>query len=322
MLIHQRLREGQREYYLLALHDPLPEGCQALEAGRGWTLERRLRQLVQDESNLRTLSALVQVHGSLGRHAPRSSEDVVKQAATLLSFGHLRLALAPPPERYSGTPAFPEEVPKQQPPLTPEEDVTLRLQVVDDVSDGPISGIKLRILFADGTEKEATTDSEGDVTLKKVPKGSFDVLSLIDGATLSNSMALVRTGGPWSGQKPSKAGTQSKAKSERVLVKVTEHRVIDGEDLDSVAEMYGLTADAVAQFNWGTTDAAEVQKRLAVSVGCTLKDKAGKLVFSRDDDPGILYVPRPVALKGLALEQSHILRVSRVRRPQPFSFSV
>jgi hypothetical protein len=320
MLLYQRLREGQREYLLLALHDPLPEGCQALDAGRGWTLERRLRQLAQDESNLRTLSTLVQVHGALGRHAQRTSEDVVKQAATLLSFGHVRLALAPPPERY-GAPAFPEAVPKQKP-VTPEEDVTLRLQVVDDVSDGPISGIKLRILFADATEKQATTDSDGNVNLKKVPKGSFDLLSIIDGATLSNSVALVRTGGPWSGQQPSKTGSKSKATSQRVLLKVTEHRVIDDENLDNVAEMYGLTADALAQFNWGTSDADKVQQRLEISVGCTLKDKSGKFVFSRDDAPGILYVPRPVAMTGLAVEQSHILRVSRARKPQPFSFSV
>ncbi|WP_163997390.1 LysM domain-containing protein [Pyxidicoccus caerfyrddinensis] len=321
MLLHQRLREGQREYLLLALHDPLPQGCKPVDAGRGWTLERRLRQLAQDESNLRTLSTLVQAHGPLGRHATRTPEDVVKQAATLLSFGHLRLVLAPPPERY-GAPAFPEEVPKQEPPVTPEEDVTLRLQVVDDASDGPISGIKLRILFADKTEKEVTTDADGNVNLEKVPRGSFDVLSLIDGATLSNSVAMVRTGGPWSGQKPSKAGTKSKATSERVLVKVTEHRVIDGETMDSVAEMYDLTADDVAQFNWETTDPAEVQQRLEISVGCTMKDEGGKFVFSRDDDPGILYVPRPVALSGLAVDQSHILRVKRARRPQPFSFSV
>ncbi|QSQ27251.1 LysM domain-containing protein [Pyxidicoccus parkwayensis] len=320
MLLNQRLREGQREYLLLALHDPLPEGCQALDAGRGWTLERRLRQLAQDESNLRTLSRLVQAHGPLGRHASRTAEDVVKQAATLLSFGHLRLALAPPPGRY-GAPAFPEEVPKQEPPAAKEEDVTLRLQVVDDVSDGPISGIKLRIQFADKTEKQATTDAEGNIKLEKVPKGSFDVLSLVDGATLDNSVALVRTGGPWSEQKPAKSGAKSKASSQRVLVKVTEHRVIDDETLDSVAEMFDLTSDDLAQFNWGTTDAAEVQQRLEVSVGCTKKDAGGKYVFSRDDDPGILYIPRPVALTGLSVDPSHILRVKRARRPQPFRFS-
>jgi hypothetical protein len=86
--------------------------------------------------------------------------------------------------------------------------------------------------------------------------------------------------------------------------------------------MYDLTADDVAQFNWETTDPAEVQQRLEISVGCTKKDEGGKFVFSRDDDPGILYVPRPVALSGLAVDQSHILRVKRARRPQPFSFSV
>lgn len=321
MLLHARLRHGQREYLLLALHEPLPEGCQAVEAGRGTTLERQLRMLAQDASNLRTLSLLVHSHGLLGQHAARTSEDVVKQAATLLSFGHLRLALAPPPERYVA-PAFPEEAPKQEPPVIPEEDLTLRLQVVDDVSDGPLSGIQLRLQLPDDSEKRATTDSEGRVDLPKVPKGTFTVLSLIDDATLGTSVALVRTGGPWSGQKPVKAGSRSKATSRRVLVKVTEHRVIDGETLDSVAEMYGLTADALARFNWGTTDPDEVQQRLEVSVGCTLKDEGGGFVFSRDDEPGILHIPRPVALSGLPVEQSHILRVRRARRPQPFSFSI
>ena len=107
-----------------------------------------------------------------------------------------------------------------------------------------------------------------------------------------------------------------------MLVKGVEHRVADGETLDSVAERYALTADALAQFNWGTQDAEELQQWLEVSVGCTRKDDAGTFVFSGDDDPGLLYVPRPVALTGLPVEQPHILRVKRARGPRPFSFSV
>jgi hypothetical protein len=45
-------------------------------------------------------------------------------------------------------------------------------------------------------------------------------------------------------------------------------------------------------------------------------------VFTRDDAPGILYVPRPVALTGLAVDPSHILRVKRAHKPQPFHFSL
>jgi hypothetical protein len=320
MLLHHRLREGQREYLLLALHDPLPEGCQALEAGRGWTLERRLRQLAQDESNLRTLSTLVETHAPLGRHAPRTAEDVVRQAATLFSFGLMRLALAPPPARY-GAPAFPEETPKQEPPVTPEEDVTLRLQVVEDVTDVPISGIKLKLKLADDSEKEATTDSEGRIDLPKAPKGTFNVLSSIDGATLSNSVALVRTGGPWSSQRPAKAGQKSEAPAPQVLVKVTEHRVIDGETLESVAEMYGVTVDALGEFNWGTTDAGKIQKYLPITVGCTARDDSGRYVFSRDDSPGLLYIPRPLALRGLDVAHSHILRVKSVPESGGYRFS-
>jgi len=72
----------------------------------------------------------------------------------------------------------------------------------------------------------------------------------------------------------------------------------------------------------GQTFEQPLQQRLAVSVGCTKKDEAGKFVFIRDDAPGILYVPRPVALSGLAVDPSHILRVKRAHRPQPFHFSL
>lgn len=57
-------------------------------------------------------------------------------------------------------------------------------------------------------------------------------------------------------------------------------------------------------------------------MGCTRKDDAGTFLFSGDDDPGLLYVPRPVALTGLPVEQPHILRVKRTRGPRPFSFPV
>jgi hypothetical protein len=323
MNLHPCLRDGRREYVVLPLHEPLPEGHEWVATGGGWTLERQLLQLAREDANLRTLRALVYAHGHrmAGGLAPLTAEQVSRQAAALLASGLLRLARAPLPGPYVAPPFT--EVPVVAPPVAAEEPAWLRLQVVDDVSDAPISGLELRIQLEDRSEKRATTDPEGRIDLKDVPRGSANVLSVIDGATLDDTLALVRTGGPWSKQKPAKAGQKGKARpTPRFLARVTEHRVIDGETLESVAEMYGLTVDALTRFNWDTTDPAEIQRHLLIRVGCTFKDKRGRFIFTRQDDPGILYVPRPEAVPRLPVEQSHILRVKRVPEPRPFLFSL
>ncbi|QSQ21739.1 LysM peptidoglycan-binding domain-containing protein [Pyxidicoccus parkwayensis] len=324
MPLHHRLRDGLREYVILELQDLIPEDHEPVTVGWGWTLEHRLLQLARDDSNLRTLRSLVYAHGHASSRpltSLRSAEDVARQAASLFSFGLLRLARAPLPQ-HTVAPPF-AETPEVAPPVEDAEPLWLRLQVVDDVTDAPISGIQLRIQFSDASEQQTTTDSEGRVDLKDVPAGAADVLSVLDGATLDNTLALVRTGGPWSQQKPAKAGAKGKASStKRVLARIAEHQVRDGETLESVAEMYGLTVEALAKFNWGTADPAEIQRYLLLEVGCVQKDRRGRYVFSSEDVPGILRIPRPVAVSRMAVEQSHILRVKKVPEPRPYLFSL
>ncbi|WP_223760593.1 LysM domain-containing protein [Myxococcus sp. RHSTA-1-4] len=301
----------------------LPEDHELVSVGRGWTLEHRLLQLAREDSNLRVLRDVVYAHGHLTARpfTSLSREEVSRQAAALFSFGLLRLARAPLPSR-TVAPHF-AQVPEVAPPVVDTEPLWLRLQVVDDVTDVPISGIQLRIQLGDASEQQATTDSEGRIDLKDVPEGAANVLSVLDGATLDNTLALVRTGGPWSQQKPAKAGSKGRqSSSQRVLARIAEHQVTDGETLESVAEMYGLTVEALAKFNWGTTDPAEIQRYLLLEVGCSRKDTQGRYVFSSDDVPGILRIPRPVAVPRMAVEQSHILRVKRVPEPRPYLFSL
>jgi len=319
MSLRHRLRDGLREYVILELQEMLPEDHEPVCVGRGWTLEHRLLQLMREDSNLRTLRSLVYAHG----HTPPlpSPEGVARQAATLLSFGTLRLARVPPPRR-TVAPHF-VETPEVAPPVASKAPLWLRLQVVDDVTDVPISGIQLRIRFEDASEQQTTTDSEGRVDLKDVPRGVANVLSVLDGATLDNTLALVRTGGPWSQQKPAKAGSKGRASSStRVLVRIAEHQVTDGETLEGVAQMYGLTVDALARFNWGTTDPDEIQRYLLLEVGCARKDPRGRYVFSSEDVPGLLRIPRPVAVPRMAVEHSHILRVKKLSEPRPYLFSL
>lgn len=323
MSLRHYLRDGLREYVILELQDLIPENHEPVSVGRGWTLEHRLLQLVRDDANLRTLRALVYAHGHATARSftAQGPADIARQAATLFSFGILRLARAPLPVP-TVAPHFAETL-EVAPPVADTEPTWLRLQVVDDVTDVPISGLQLRIQFGDASEQQTTTDSEGRIDLKDVPEGAANVLSVLDGATLDNTLALVRTGGPWSGQKPAKAGSKGKASSSRrVLARIAEHQVTDGETLESVAQMYGLTVDALARFNWGTTDPAEIQRYLLLEVGCARKDKQGRYVFSSEDVPGILRIPRPVAVPRMAVEQSHILRVKRVPEPRPYLFSL
>ena len=323
MSLRHRLRDGLREYVILELQDLLPESHELVSVGWGWTLEHRLLQLAREDSNLRTLRALVyaQGHTSARPFTSLSPEDVARQAASLFSFGLLRLARVPLPLR-TVAPHF-AQTPEVAPPVADTEPLWLRLQVVDDVTDAPISGIQLRIQFGDESEQQTTTDSEGRIDLKDVPQGAANVLSVLDGATLDNTLALVRTGGVWSQQQPAKAGSKGKASaSKQVLARIAEHQVSDGETLESVAEMYGLTVDALAKFNWGTTDPAQIQHHLLLEVGCAHKDRQGRYVFSSEDVPGILRIPRPVAVPRMAVEQSHILRVKKIPEARPYLFSL
>ncbi|MCP3142999.1 LysM peptidoglycan-binding domain-containing protein [Pyxidicoccus xibeiensis] len=323
MLLRHALRDGHREYVILELQELLPEGYEPVDLGRGWTLEHRLLRLMREDANLRALRDAVYAHGhgTARFSASLTPEEVARQAAALFSFGVLRLARVPLSSR-TVAPHF-AETPVVAPPVEDLAPLWLRLQVVDDVTDVPISGIKLRIQFADESEQQTTTDSEGRIDLKDVPAGSANVLSVLDGATLDNTLALVRTGGPWSQQKPAKAGTKGRtASSTRVLARIAEHRVTDGETLESVAEMYGLTVDALAKFNWGTSDADVIQHYLLLEVGCTHTDVGGRYVFSSEDVPGLLHIPRPVAVPRVAVEQSHILRVKKVPEQQPYLFSL
>ncbi|ABF85919.1 hypothetical protein MXAN_3994 [Myxococcus xanthus DK 1622] len=322
MFLHPCLKDGLREYIVLALHEGLPNGYTLVTPARGWALERRLRQFAQDSSNQRTLQSLVYIHGHRsGMRAPLPVDEVVRQAALLLDSGVLRLAQAPPREA-AVSPSFSVPQPGGVP-VPVEEPVWLRLQVVDDTTDVPIAGIQLRIQLDDRSEHQARTDSEGRIDLKGVPKGGAHVLSDLEGATLDNTLALVRTGGPWSQQKPAKRGQRARgASGPRFLARVTQHRVIDGETLESVAEMYGLTVEELTRFNWNTTDAADIERHLILDVGCTRKGSRGQYVFTREDDPGILYVPRPEAIPRLPVEHSHILRVKRVPEPRHFLFSL
>lgn len=319
MFQRNRLRDGLGEYALLGFHEPLPPGHELVATGGAAQLESRLRSLAQDFFNLQTLREVALGHTSAVFGAG-STEQLVRQVASLVSLGSLRLVRVPPAPEPTGR--YLRHKPEA---LVPDDFVEelqrLRLQVVEDATDDPISGVKLSIGLPDGSQKQATTDSSGRIELSSVPPGYAQVNSTLDGATLKETLVFVKSGILASKPKASR-GRKRKAPSGRFLARVVEHQVAEGETLEGIAEQYGLTVDDLARFNWDTTDPDEIQRHLYVDVGCTAKDESGKFVFTRYDDPGLLYIPRPLAMGGLAVEQSHILRVRKPSRSAVFLFSV
>ncbi len=98
---------------------------------------------------------------------------------------------------------------------------------------------------------------------------------------------------------------------------VEEHRVREGETLESIAKGAGMTREDLAFFNWGTKDAKEIDTHLVVDVGCTKKSADGKtFVFSDGDAPGLLYVPRDWRAERLPTRTTHVVRVRTIGYPK------
>ena len=129
---------------------------------------------------------------------------------------------------------------------------------------------------------EGEADDEGRISLSDVPKGRVDITSTIDGATLAETLAFAKAG-VLKTLDSGKKRRRRKAPSGKFLARISEHKVSDGETLESIAETYSLTVDQLTKFNWGTTDPEEIQRHLFIDVGCTTKDDSGK--FVREEQP-------------------------------------
>ena len=100
------------------------------------------------------------------------------------------------------------------------------------------------------------------------------------------------------------------------IIEITVHKVKTGETLAGLAKANGLTWQMLADFNWGTSEPYEINNHLRFSVGCTKKTKDRKNYrFDDSDDPGLIYIPKPLRLTGLSTKRTHLIRVRRPQRP-------
>src|SRR4051812_12502344 len=97
----------------------------------------------------------------------------------------------------------------------------------------------------------------------------------------------------------------------------TEYHVRSGDTLASIAKQNGLTWQDLTDYNFGTDTPSEVNAALEEYVGCTQRTPNGKnVVFTDNDDPGIIYIPKADQLYDVDTGKDHPFTV-----PHPTFYS-
>jgi hypothetical protein len=101
--------------------------------------------------------------------------------------------------------------------------------------------------------------------------------------------------------------------SGKSIVEAKEHKVKDGESIKSIAEKNGLKWEDLAKFNWGTDDPDKINIFLRDKVGCRKKTEDGhNYIFSSNDDPGIIYIPKDIKALKFKTNSTHVVKVKRI----------
>lgn len=210
-------------------------------------------------------------------------------------------------------------------------------RVVDDATSMPIDGVKLLITIPQNSERPYTTNS-GVVEIHNIHAGTCDVRCEVQGARLPTTLAFVTMGetpttptpaagasgsgatganpplnpsGPAATPGATPTGRPPDISGDRVL-EVEKHKVQTGESIDSLARGAGMTWQELSLFNWGTSVPDEINIHLRDEVGCTRKTADGfNYIFTSEDDPGIVWIPRAWQRRGLPTDQVHTVRVKK-----------
>lgn len=211
----------------------------------------------------------------------------------------------------------------------------IRFRVIDDKTEDPLAGVRLFVKHPSGKKTVHTTDSSGLVLIhpaEPAPHGVLGDFSQANFMTVFHGVAMQQEPGGGSEKPPApepardadakgkssngKTGPDGGGGTPRVtdLAVIEKHKVRKGETLRKLAKRIDLGWRELARFNFGTDDPDEVQKHLQHDIGCTRRDGKGGFVFHNDDDPGIIFLPKEFRKEGLAIKQTHRIRVVQRKR--------
>lgn len=298
----------------------------APHAVASWLLQR-----LRDPREAGKVRALARTYAGFGAG---DDQEVVWGLVRALEFGQLAVIRGEPRPWYGAEIAGPRKAEPDEAdageaaPDTGAHWVALR--VVDDESAEPVADLELVVVLPDHSEHTVKTDSGGRVELRSPEGGSCDVRTECEGEYFTLCVTFVGFGRAVRREEAATAvrgpvprGRRARVEGTRSLHDVVEYRVRDGDTWESIAEAHGVAAEALMRFNFDTADPGEIQVAMSEHLGCWRRDPdSGRLVFTSDDEPGILLVPRPWQ-RSVSTGYEHHLRVRGLRAPaRPYLFSV
>jgi hypothetical protein len=216
----------------------------------------------------------------------------------------------------------PEE---KEPAPTKEEpkhaDLTFaRFRFVDDETGLPIAGLNIKITFSDDYEMNMRSNASGLLEIQKVASGPCTLRCDLKGVRLDTCVQVVGTGENPTGAEvgPHEAPTPQRAQH---IAIVRARKVTKKDTLDSLAKEVDVSGPELAEFNFGTRDASEIERFLSACVGCTQKNAAGELIFDDQDDPGIIFLPTPWSQKA-ATSQENVIRLRAVNHKISIDYEI
>ncbi len=213
-----------------------------------------------------------------------------------------RLALPPPLEKAVAPP----------PPVHEATTTWIEIQLVWDHDGEGVGQLEFVLEKPDDERTTVTTNGQGLIRLEGLKRGACLLEAELKCAEAASSAYLAGWGDRPSDEAPIDETEKTKIKH---LVAVESRRVRPGETLERIADEAGLSWQALSKFNWGTDEPKAVARGLADRVGTQRREKPADVVFSKRDNPGILFLPRPFSIRGLATSTRHILRIRPIRWP-------
>ena len=251
--------------------------------------------------------------------------QVIEHLAARVSHGRIRVAVLSSsravvkPRPVRDWTSRTDTVAKEQtsgPGTAPTEPTTnhwIKWVVVDDTTGRPIPGVSLAIVLPGGSETLRQSDAHGEVEIRDIASGACRVSSPVAGVTREQTLAFVALGerDAIDTTPVEEAGSTGMRGENLCIAEITEHKVKTGESLASIAKTNNMPWQALAEFNWGTSDPDEINAHLRDDVGCTVKTLDGyNYLLRSEDEPGLLFIPRPWLRTDMATRQTHTIRVA------------